>query len=130
MSPEKAHTTLEMDDNVIYLNFEYVNLVSSCLFASQTWSTKVRKVDFTALNRLARLQGRTTDSIDQFDFRQLFRLDSTPTSNDRLDRFWGLATILAHLALALGPLRRQQVFFALIDMPIFSNSHGQISNAF
>ena len=26
---KKAHTTLEMDDNVIYLNFEYVNLVSS-----------------------------------------------------------------------------------------------------
>ena len=83
---KKAHTTLEMDDNVIYLNFEYVNLVSSCLYASQTWSTKVRKVDFTALNRLTRLQRWTTDSIDQFDFRQLFRLNSTPTSNDRLDR--------------------------------------------
>ena len=83
---KKAHTTLEMDDNVIYLNFEYANLVSSCLFASQTWSTKVRKVDFTALNRLTRLQRRTTDSIDQLDFRQLFRLNSTPTSNDRLDR--------------------------------------------
>jgi len=91
MSPEKStHTTLEMDDNVIYLNFEYVNLVSSCLFASQTWSTKVRKVHFTALNRLTRLQRRTTDSIDQFDFRRLFQLNSTPTPNDRLDRFRGL----------------------------------------
>jgi len=70
---KKAHTTLEMDDNVIYLNFEYVNLVSSCLFGSQTWSTKVRKVDFTALNRLTRLQRRTTDSIDRLDrFRGLF----------------------------------------------------------
>ena len=83
---KKAHTTLEIGDNVIYLNFEYVNLVSSCLFASQTWSTKVRKVDFTALNWLTRLQRRTTDSIDRLDFRRLFRLNSTPTSNDRLGR--------------------------------------------
>ena len=41
-----------MDDNVIYLNFEYVKLGSYCHFASQTSSAKVRKVDFTALNRL------------------------------------------------------------------------------
>jgi len=46
----------------------------------------VRKVDFTALNRLTRLQRRTTDSMDQLNFRRLFRLNSTPTSNDRLDR--------------------------------------------
>jgi len=50
----------------------------------------VRKVDFTALNRLTQLQRRTTDSIDQLNFRQLFWHNSTPTSNDRLDRFRGL----------------------------------------
>ena len=44
------------------------------------------EVDFTALNRLTRLQRRTIDSIDQLNFRRLFWLNSTPTSNDRLDR--------------------------------------------
>jgi len=64
---KKGHTTLEMVDNAIYSNFEYVNLVSYCHFASQTSSTKVRKVDFTALNRLTQLQRRTIDSMDRLD---------------------------------------------------------------
>jgi len=37
-------------------------------------------------SRLARLQRRTIDSIDQLDFSLASRLDSTPSSNDRLDR--------------------------------------------
>jgi len=74
-----------MDDNAIYLNFAYVNVVSIANLRHKL-GQPVRKVDFTALNRLTRLQRRTIDSIDQLNFRRLFWLNSTPTSNDRLDR--------------------------------------------
>jgi len=74
---------MEMDNNVMYLNFEYVNLVSYCHFASQTWSTKVIKVDFTALNQLTQLQRQMIDSIDQHNFRQL---DSNVKQSTRIDR--------------------------------------------
>jgi len=81
--------TLEMDDNVIYLNFEYVNLVSSCLTnlvnqgeKSRLYSTEsadsTSKMD-DRLNRSIRLSPtlstqldsnvkRSTRSIDSIDF--------------------------------------------------------------
>ena len=37
-------------------------------------------------SRLAQLQRRTIDSVDRLDFSLASRLDSTPSSNDRLDR--------------------------------------------
>ena len=37
-------------------------------------------------SRLAKLQRRTIDSVDRLDFSLASRLDSTPSSNDRLDR--------------------------------------------
>ena len=48
-------------------------------------------ISFTSIyisveSRLARLQRRTIDSIDRLDFSLASRLDSTPSSNDRLDR--------------------------------------------
>jgi len=58
---KKAHTTLEMGDNVIYLNFEYVNLVSSSV----------------------------TNLVNQGEKSRLYSIesaDSTSTTDDRLNR--------------------------------------------
>ena len=73
MSPEKAHTTLEMDDNVIYLNFEYVNLVSSMPFCVTN-----------LVNQREKSRVYSTESAD-----------STSKTDDRLDRWTRLSPTLS-----------------------------------